>query len=441
MPVTIGPAQFPLPTLAPPPPQPGNSIQFTYGPTIFDTNNTPKTIDLLFTLTVNAKPFADGLHLTNETQECEKNTFGITFCQTAIAPVQVREPKLSIRKGVIATDNPHGKFTQPTTPASTQAQAPSGATFSLAGVSGLITSSQGPSPLGGLFDSDLTNVDANDLATFAIVIENQGGHPAFNVRLTDLVPWDKSTALPTCFELIASSLSIKDGSGLPVPAITGTAVNSSGSVSNLGISLTNPIPALDNITGNSGANIIVITFQVKFLANTKAGCCDNSVKLTQYTSISDPNAPNFVAAGIGGQLEDTARVCVGPWAYAKCIQTTSELHTVPQQATQGGQVPAAIGEIVRFRMITVIPEGTTQDFQIQDLLPSGLTYVGNPSAIFVANGAANIAITGHPPIPIVPGNETTVRHAYPHSSGAIVRYPWLNKELGHEASDAGRSVA
>ena len=32
-------------------------------------------------------------------------------------------------------------------------------------------------------------------------------------------------------------------------------------------------------------------------------------------------------------------------------------------------------------------------------------------------------------------------HAYPHSSGAIVRYPWLNKELGHEASDAGRSVA
>ena len=31
--------------------------------------------------------------------------------------------------------------------------------------------------------------------------------------------------------------------------------------------------------------------------------------------------------------------------------------------------------------------------------------------------------------------------AYPHSSGAMVRYPWLNKELGHEASDAGRSVA
>jgi hypothetical protein len=32
-------------------------------------------------------------------------------------------------------------------------------------------------------------------------------------------------------------------------------------------------------------------------------------------------------------------------------------------------------------------------------------------------------------------------HPSPLSSGAIVKYPWLNKELGHEASDAGRSVA
>jgi hypothetical protein len=33
--------------------------------------------------------------------------------------------------------------------------------------------------------------------------------------------------------------------------------------------------------------------------------------------------------------------------------------------------------------------------------------------------------------------EALAEHAYPHSSGAIVSYLWLNKELGHEASDAG----
>ena len=32
-------------------------------------------------------------------------------------------------------------------------------------------------------------------------------------------------------------------------------------------------------------------------------------------------------------------------------------------------------------------------------------------------------------------------HACPLSSGAMVKYAWLNKELGHDASDAGRSVA
>jgi hypothetical protein len=31
--------------------------------------------------------------------------------------------------------------------------------------------------------------------------------------------------------------------------------------------------------------------------------------------------------------------------------------------------------------------------------------------------------------------------ASPLSSGAMVRYAWLNKELGHDANDAGRSVA
>ena len=36
---------------------------------------------------------------------------------------------------------------------------------------------------------------------------------------------------------------------------------------------------------------------------------------------------------------------------------------------------------------------------------------------------------------------TTARHAYPRSSGAIAWYMSANKELGHDASDAGRSVA
>ena len=66
---------------------------------------------------------------------------------------------------------------------------------------------------------------------------------------------------------------------------------------------------------------------------------------------------------------------------------------------------AAIGEIVRFRLVTVIPEGTTLNFQIQDLLPVGLTYIGNPSVVFVTN---MWPVTTSPPSPwlTIKGNES-----------------------------------
>ena len=81
---------FPAPTLAPS--LAVNGLQFTYGPTIYDIYNTNKRIDLLFTIVVTHEPFADGLYLTNETMECENNTFPVRFCQIAVAQVNVREP-------------------------------------------------------------------------------------------------------------------------------------------------------------------------------------------------------------------------------------------------------------------------------------------------------------------------------------------------------------
>ena len=88
---------FPVPTLAPS--QAVNGIQFTYGPAIYDIYNTNKRIDLLFTIVVTHEPFADGLYLTNEATECENNTFGVRFCQTAIARVNVREPEALHQEG------------------------------------------------------------------------------------------------------------------------------------------------------------------------------------------------------------------------------------------------------------------------------------------------------------------------------------------------------
>jgi uncharacterized repeat protein (TIGR01451 family)/fimbrial isopeptide formation D2 family protein len=368
---------------------PTNSIMFNYG-TFNDPTNTPRKIDLLFTVTVTNKPFADGLFLTNEARECEKNTFDVTFCQVAVAQVHVREPKLSIKKGVVRTDNPNGQFgvynpsTGTFTPGPAPVPTPSMPPSSCPRVPLSNTNPINSANLGNFINSDLNSVDAGDWVTFAIAIENTGGAPAYNIELADIIPLD-AVDKPSCFEPDFGGLCVTYGNGTPIPFTTAP-----GGHGRIIIKL-NPSAALDPgapVAPPNGMNIVIITFNAKLLDKDKfkAGCCENKAELIKYgSSPPPPTIPNFVDAGIGGPFEDNAWVCVKAKPYAKCIQNTSEMHTIPQQTAQNGTVDAAIGEIVRFRLIVVIPEGTTQNFQITDLLPTGLTYVGNPRAIFVAD--------------------------------------------------------
>jgi uncharacterized repeat protein (TIGR01451 family) len=363
-----------------------NSLLFNYGPNFNDTNNQPRTIDLLFTSTVTYQPFADGLYLTNEAQECEFNTFRVRFCQTAIAGVNLREPNLRIRKGVIATDNPHGLFSQPgsstVTPPLATAQAPSGVTFNLNGFSGQINSTN----LLNLINSDLSNVDANDWVTFAIVIENQGGHPAYDVKLTDTIP--------ACLTNI-SPISVTDGAHTSLPGSSFT-ITTSGSGFTFTLNGTAAsIPA--NSTAANGTNIIVITFKAQLPPNIQPGCCDNVAKLTHYAS--QPNGPDFVAAGFTPPFQDSATVCVNP-TLTKSVVATSEAHTAPQISTTP-QTPAntpqvAIGEIVRYRLLVLLPEGgPLLNFSVTDALPAGMKFMNDGSArlAFISNTNGSFNIT------------------------------------------------
>ena len=390
-------APFPPNAFFPPPsfnaPLAGNGIEFKYG-TIWDTNNQAKQIDLLFTIVVTHEPFADGLYLTNETMECENNTFGVRFCQTAIAQVNVREPELSIRKGVIATNNPYGDLTINDVSTPLTAGLPVGTPPGvLPTAPPRFTPPINSGNLAGFIGRDLSNVDAGDWVTFAIAIENTGGAPAYNIELADIFPLD-AVDLPSCFMPNFNSLSVTYGNGTVIPFTLGP-----GGHGRIPITLGLPLDP----SNSTGTNIAIITFEAQLLDkdHLKSGCCENKAQLITYTSVANSHAPNFVDAGFGGPFVDTAKVCVGPRAYFKCIQTTSELHTTPQGAPQGGTVDAAIGEIVRFRLVAVIPEGTTLNFQIQDLLPVGLTYIGNPSVVFVTNMGS---VEGWPTIT---GNEIT----------------------------------
>jgi uncharacterized repeat protein (TIGR01451 family) len=355
-----------------------NSITFDYGPNFNYAANQPRTIDLLFTSTVTSQPFADGLLMTNEAQECEYNTFGVQFCQAAIAQVNLREPNLRIRKGVIATNNPNGQFSQPGPPPTANlatAQAPPNATLSLAGIS-----ASGSSPMvssndlaTGVLDSNLTGgVDANDIVTFAITIENVGGHPAYDAKLEE--------RLPNCLTNL-SNIVVKRGTG----AVVNPLLYTLGPASGPGFTITSiPGAPINAYNATNGANIIVITFQAQLKADVTPGCCDNVAELKQYASKT--GGLNFVTAGFTPPFQDPAQVCVRPKAD-KCVVATSEVHTQADNSVTGTPQPpqVAIGEIVRYHLTMTLPEGVSPFFRVTDHLPPGMTYLpGTAKVAFVS---------------------------------------------------------
>jgi uncharacterized repeat protein (TIGR01451 family) len=400
-----------------------NSLTFDYG-TFFNTTNAPGKIDLLFTATVTTQPFGDGLYLTNEAQECESNTFGETFCQRAIAQVNVREPKLKIRKAVVNSSNTNAVFT-PAPPA------PSGVVFNSTGyVSGIINST-GPNNSVASIDSNVSNVDANDFVTFAITIENVGGSPAYDVKIQDMIPTDTS-GNPSCFTIVPNSFQVKRGTGAIVnPALYSiTMIPSTGTPVGFAVtstaSLPIPIAAYNPV---SGANIVVITFKAQMLPNVLPNippdCCKNWAEIKHYSSVL--NGPDFVAGGFTQPFSDEADVCVNP-TLTKSVRATSEAYTGPQASTTP-QTPAntpqvTIGEIVHYQLLVALPEGgVLNNFEISDALPAGMQFMNDSTARvkFIANGILG-GITRTGPLSL-PAFSATGNAPLPSTAMGVIPFP------------------
>jgi uncharacterized repeat protein (TIGR01451 family)/fimbrial isopeptide formation D2 family protein len=344
-----------------------NSMQWDYG-TFNNSLNLPWTIELLFTRDVTNTPFADGLFLTNEAQECESNTFGVIFCQNAIAQIHVREPALKITKGIVSTTNPNAVFSPPQ---------PGPVAFQPVG--GSCPRFSQPITSAGLaftpIDSNVSNVDANDCVTFAIVVENTGGSAAYDIKLREIFPLDPVDA-PYCFDAHFSTLCVTDGTGLLIPFTTGPGRS-------LPITLQNPLPAANT----SGSNIAVITFDACVFPDIEPQCCPNFARVENYAST--PGGPSFVDSGFGGPLQDDAQLCVVPRA-TKLVTATSEAHT-----SSGPPEQLAVGEIIQYRLEVVVPETTSSStYVLQDFLPPGLSY--RPGSMTATPLPPNVSASNFP---------------------------------------------
>ena len=224
-----------------------NRVSFIYAEHD-DTTAQETWIDILFTVTVSDEPFADGLFLTNQVRGTEDGTPLVPSSSDAIIQIVLDEPVLEITKGIVQSDNDadifygnpsvSGYFTEP------------GVNTGING-SRLLQTVSSTWLDSNVIDTDVSELDAGDTVTVAIVIENTGRSDAYDVTVTDV--------LPLGYMYVASSLQVTNG--------TGDSLTYSGSDSDLfgaGLIIDDNADdgSLEGHDGTSGTNIMVITYDL-----------------------------------------------------------------------------------------------------------------------------------------------------------------------------------
>ncbi len=389
---------------------PGNNISFTYGD-YDDPGNTASVIDLLFTVKASDAAFADALFLTNQARVTEGTTFNTVNIIDEIIQVQLNQPVLAMRKGIIQTSNPTADTFSPTgvLPTGVAASAPGSGCPRL--TSGTVRSNN----LGTTFNSNVSNIDAGDMVTFAILIENTGSSAAgaFDVRVRDTLP--AGFSIPSggynlcVMDGTRAVISTTDvGAGLFDPA-GGIELNDPGPTAT-------PAGAIDNgrdSAGNvviSGRNIAIITFDLQLDA------------AVQPAQVLTNTATLFNFAGKEGgtdhtdtDLTDTATVTIRPAsAVSKTVIATNQAHT--------SGLNVAIGEIVTYRLLLRIPEGITNSAVLVDTLDAGLAFVDclsvSASSTDLTSSIGNFSNACNDPTnPVITGTDAT-----PANAGRVITF-------------------
>lgn len=312
-----------------------NSLTFDFG----DFSITPRqeiVIEIVFTSTVVDALFESGLLLTNQASITEENTSDAPNVTTEIAQFIYGQPELVITKGVIASD------------AGTLSAAPGPVAFSDPGstgarAQGLISSSAlDVTPV----DANLADVDAGDLVSFAIIVENTGSAPngAFNVQIQD--------TLPAGFEIPVGGLNldVRNGAGTAL-AIT----DLGGGLFGSGIELVDGATqgSLTVFDGASGTNLVIVTYDLVLAQSS--GPTDS---IENTASVENFSAFESGINRIVNPIEDIATVVTLEPTVDKSIVSTSN----------GGDTSTnvLIGETITYELVLDLTEGTTEDVSLID---------------------------------------------------------------------------
>nr|WP_052704500.1 VCBS domain-containing protein [Halomonas sp. S2151] len=351
---------------------PGNAIIFTLADL---TTTEASTIALSFTMTVGDQPFADGRSLDVLAESRQTTTLDKTelVTQDVVKVQSVAEPVVTITHGVVSSTSGSVSGTS----GSWNAPGTAGAPFT-----GNITD---PAAV----DGDVTDIDAGDTLRLATLLENTGGGGAFDVT-TEI-------ELPTDLTFVGGSLgganltlTLGDGSVL----IEGTDYSVSG----------NTITLLDDsgqatlqagrdgsASDAAGTNIIVITYDVTVAAAVSASrTLGTTATLTNYASVD--GGTDFTPT----DLDDDATQQVAAPTITTTFAVGGDATDDDSSETHTDGADLVVGESMPYDIVVTLPEGTTQELRVNDLIPPGMaldtSYNGSGyKLITLAAGSDNLS--------------------------------------------------
>jgi len=334
-----------------------NQITFDYGD--FDiVAGSASNIDILFTVTATDDPFADGLLLTNQARRVQDTTNAGNFTSDAIVQIVLGQPSLQITKGIVATDNPNANLTASAGPVTFSAPGSAG----YRGSATINSDGLAATPI----NANIEEIDAGDLVTFAVVLENIGSSRAgaFDIELKD--------TLPTGFEIPTGglNLTVTDGTGA---AIAFTNLGTGLFDLTGGIALSDPGPtaaqpdltdagAIDQFNTTTGRNIMVLTYDLQVESTAVPNqSITNTATLTNYAGAEA--GPDFTTT----DLTDDATALITPLDVGKSLISSNLANTTGLDAT--------IGEILTYRAVITVPEGDSGNVVWTDIPDAGLSVI------------------------------------------------------------------
>ncbi|PJI50366.1 MAG: adhesin [Pseudomonas sp.] len=350
----------------------GNSIIFDFGNYVSGGLN-GGTVQVRFTMVVGDQPYADQRELDVLAQSSQTTTIDKTpLISSDVAVIEsVAEPVLEIKHGVVSSTNGTvtgtiGAWAQPGT---------SGVPFS-SNVTSLAA-----------VDGNISGIDGADTLRLATAIKNSGGGNAFDVATSITLPAGLAFVGGS---LSAANLQIYRGDGALLVLGTDYSVNGNTitflDANNQGTLLAGRTNAPD---GNdaAGRNVVVITYDVTVNnAILASSTLQSSAALTNYASVE--GGQDFTPVDI----VEVANQQVAAPTITKTYQNGS-LTSDDSSAGHTTGSNLVIGETMTYDIVVSLPEGSTANLRLSDLIPPGLrldlTAFGGAGYQIIYNAANN----------------------------------------------------